>query len=108
MLTGKYQRGEPPPAASRASGSMGRYMGRLLRPKALDAVQRLRPIADEAGLTMAQHALAWVLRSPHVTAAIVGASRPEQVRENAAAAGVTLPPDVVEAMDAALARVAAG
>src|SRR5215210_3145181 len=97
VLTGKYRRGEPPPAASRASGSMGRYMGRLLRPKALDAVQRLRPIAEEAGLTMSQLALAWVLRSPYVTSAIVGASRPEQVRENAAAAGGRLTDDVVEA-----------
>ena len=107
VLTGKYQRGEPPPAASRAAGSMGRFMGRLLRPKALDAVQRLRPIADDAGLTMSQLALAWVLRSPSVTSAIVGASRPEQVRENAAAADVTLDPDVVAAVDAALEGVAA-
>lgn len=106
VLTGKYRRGEPPPAASRASGSMGRFMGRLLRPKALDAVQRLRPIADEAGLTMSQLALAWVLREPAVASAIVGASRPEQVRENAAAAGVRLAPDVVEAVDAALSGVA--
>ncbi len=107
VLTGKYQRGEPPPPASRAAGSMGRFMGRLLRPKALDAVQRLRPIADEAGLTMSQLALAWVLRSPSVTSAIVGASRPEQVRENAAAADVTLGADVVAAIDAALEGVAA-
>jgi aryl-alcohol dehydrogenase-like predicted oxidoreductase len=106
VLTGKYHRGEPPPASSRASGSMGRYMGRLLRPKALDAVQRLRPIADEAGLTTAQLALAWVLRRSEVTAAIVGASRPEQVRENAAAADVKLPEDVVAAVDAALEGVA--
>ena len=106
VLTGKYHRGEPPPAASRASGSMGRFMGRLLRPKALDAVQRLRPIAEEAGLTMSQLALAWVLRTPAVTSAIVGASRPEQVRENAAAAGVRLGEDVVAAIDAALERVA--
>ncbi len=107
VLTGKYQRGEPPPPASRAAGSMGRFMGRLLRPKALDAVQRLRPIADEAGLTMSQLALAWVLRAPSVTSAIVGASRPEQVRENAAAADVTLDADVVAAVDAALEGVAA-
>ena len=106
VLTGKYHRGEPPPARSRASGSMGRFMGRLLRPKALDAVQRLRPIAEEAGLTMSQLALAWVLRSPAVTSAIVGASRPEQVAENAAAAGVTLASDVVAAVDSALERVA--
>ena len=106
VLTGKYRRGDPPPADARAAGSMGRFMGRLLRPKALDAVQRLRPIADEAGLTMAQLALAWVLRRPAVTTAIVGASRPEQVRENAAAAGVKLGADVVAAVDAALEPVA--
>ena len=108
VLTGKYQ---PRRAAARATrarlGSMGRFMGRLLRPKALDAVQRLRPIAEQAGLTMSQLALAWVLRSPHVTSAIVGATRPEQVLENAAAAGVTAPDDVVAAVDAALERVAA-
>jgi 1-deoxyxylulose-5-phosphate synthase len=107
VLTGKYRRGEPPPADARAAGSMGRFMGRLLRPKALDAVARLRPIADEAGLTMSQLALAWVLRSPYVTSAIVGASRPEQVRENAAAADVRLSDAVVAAVDAALERVAA-
>ena len=107
VLTGKYRRGEPPPADARAAGSMGTFMGRLLRPKALDAVARLRPIADEAGLTMSQLALAWVLRSPYVTSAIVGASRPEQVRENAAAADVRLSDDVVAAVDSALERVVA-
>jgi 1-deoxyxylulose-5-phosphate synthase len=107
VLTGKYHRGEPPPGDARAAGSMGRFMGRLLRPKALDAVQRLRPIAEQAGLTMSQLALAWVLRTPRVTSAIVGATRPEQVRENAAAAGVTLSGDVVASVDAALERVAA-
>jgi 1-deoxyxylulose-5-phosphate synthase len=107
VLTGKYHRGEPPPGDARAAGSMGRFMGRLLRPKALDAVQRLRPIAEQAGLTMSQLALAWVLRTPGVTSAIVGATRPEQVRENAAAAGVTLSDDVVASVDAALERVAA-
>ena len=106
VLTGKYHRGEPPPGDARAAGSMGRFMGRLLRPKALDAVQRLRPIAEQAGMTMSQLALAWVLRSPQVTSAIVGATRPEQVRENAAAAEVRVAPDVVEAVDAALERVA--
>ena len=107
VLSGKYRRGEPPPGDARAAGSMGRFMGRLLRPKALDAVSRLQPIAGEAGLTMAQLALAWVLRSPYVTSAIVGASRPEQVRENAAAAAARLPDDVAVAVDAALERVAA-
>jgi len=106
VLSGKYRRGEPPPGDARAAGSMGRFMGRLLRPKALDAVARLEPIAREAGLTMAQLALAWVLRSPYVTSAIVGASRPEQVRENARAADVTLGDDVAAAVDEALSRVA--
>jgi 1-deoxyxylulose-5-phosphate synthase len=107
VLAGKYRRGEPPPADARAAGSMGRFMGRLLRPKALDAVAKLQPIADEAGLTMSQLALGWVLRSPYVTSAIVGASRPEQVFENAAAADAPLSDDVVAAVDAALSRVAA-
>jgi len=102
VLSGKYRRGEPPPGDARAAGSMGRFMGRLLRPKALDAVASLEPIAREAGLTMAQLALAWVLRQDNVAAAIVGASRPEQVHENAAAAGVELMPDTLEAIDAAL------
>jgi aryl-alcohol dehydrogenase-like predicted oxidoreductase len=106
VLSGKYRRGEPPPGDARAAGTMGRFMGRLLRPKALDAVASLEPIASEAGLTMAQLALAWVLRSPYVTSAIVGASRPEQVFENAAAADVRLSDDVVAAVDAALDRVA--
>jgi aryl-alcohol dehydrogenase-like predicted oxidoreductase len=107
VLSGKYRRGDPPPADARAAGSMGRFMGRLLRPKALDAVASLEPVAREAGLTTAQLALAWVLRSPYVTSAIVGASRPEQVRENAAAADVELSDDVVAAVDSALERVAA-
>jgi len=107
VLSGKYRRGEPPPGDARAAGSMGRFMGRLLRPKALAAVAALEPIAREAGLTMAQLALAWVLRSPYVTSAIAGASRPEQVLENAAAADVRLPDDVAVAVDAALERVAA-
>ena len=107
VLTGKYRRGEPPPGDARAAGSMGRFIGRLLRPKALEAVAKLRPIAEEAGLTMAQLGLAWVLRSPYVTSAIVGASRPEQVIENARAADVSLSDDVVAAVDAALEPVAA-
>jgi aryl-alcohol dehydrogenase-like predicted oxidoreductase len=107
VLSGKYRRGEPPPADARAAGSMGRFMGRLLRPRALDAVASLEPIAREAGITMAQLALAWVLRSTYVTSAIAGASRPEQVAENAAAADVRLGDDVVAAVDAALERVAA-
>ena len=104
VLTGKYQPGEPPPEDSRAaSDDMGGFMGHLLEDRVLTAVQDLRPIADDLGLTVAQLSLAWVLRTPSVASAIVGASRPEQLDDNAAAAGVALSPDVLEAIDAALA-----
>jgi aryl-alcohol dehydrogenase-like predicted oxidoreductase len=89
VLSGKYDPDSPPPRDSRAaSAEMSGFMDRLLQPDVLRAVQALKPIADEAGLTMPQFALAWVLREPNVTSAIIGASRPEQVRENAAASGV--------------------
>src|ERR671917_1603108 len=86
VLTGKYRPGEPLPEGSRATSSkMNRFIQQWLTDAMLDAVQRLRPVADEAGLTMSQLALAWILRLPNVAAAIGGATRPEQVRENAAA-----------------------
>ena len=89
VLSGKYDPDRPPPSDSRAaSAEMGGFIDRLIRPEVLRAVQALKPIADEAGLTMPQFALAWVLREPNVASAIIGASRPEQVRENAAASGV--------------------
>jgi aryl-alcohol dehydrogenase-like predicted oxidoreductase len=89
VLSGKYDPDRPPPSDSRAaSEEMGGFIGRLLQPQVLRAVQQLKPIADEAGLTLPQFALAWVLREPNVASAIIGASRPEQVRENAAASGV--------------------
>jgi len=91
VLSGKYDPGAPPPRDSRAAHhSMGVWMDRLMQPDLLRAVQRLKPIAEEAGLTLPQFALAWVLREPNVASAIIGASRPEQVRENAAASGVVL------------------
>jgi 1-deoxyxylulose-5-phosphate synthase len=103
VLTGKYQPGQAPPPDTRAtSDEMSRFIGRLMNDETLEAVQRLRPIADGAGLTMAQLALAWVLREQNVAAAIIGASRPEQVHENAKAAGTKLSPDTVEAIDDAL------
>jgi aryl-alcohol dehydrogenase-like predicted oxidoreductase len=103
VLAGKYRPGEPPPAGTRAaSDDMGRFIGAFLRDDVLEAVQRLRPIADEAGLTMAQMAIAWTLRRPELAAAIVGASRPEQVHDNAGASGVTLSQDVLDAIDEAL------
>jgi aryl-alcohol dehydrogenase-like predicted oxidoreductase len=89
VLSGKYDPGRPPPSDSRAaSEEMGGWMDRLMQPRLLRAVQQLKPIAAEAGLTLPQFALAWVLREPNVASAIIGASRPEQVRENAAASGV--------------------
>jgi aryl-alcohol dehydrogenase-like predicted oxidoreductase len=106
VLTGKYRPGEPPPADSRAaSDSMSGFIDRLIEPPVLEAVQRLRAVADGAGLTMVQLALAWVLRQPNVASAIVGASRPEQVRANASASGIVLSADVLAAIDEALGDV---
>jgi 1-deoxyxylulose-5-phosphate synthase len=107
VLTGKYQPGEAPPPDSRAtSRQMNRFIKQWLTDELLEAVQRLRPVADAAGLTMSQLALAWVLRQDNVAAAIVGATRPEQVHENAAAAGVTLSDDTLAAIDDAIGAVA--
>src|SRR6202167_3077337 len=103
VLTGKYRPGEPPPADSRAaSESMSVFMYSLLDDRVLEAAQRLAPVAEGAGLSMAQLALAWVLRQPHVASAIVGARRPEQAHANAAASGVTLDAQTLAAIDAAL------
>jgi aryl-alcohol dehydrogenase-like predicted oxidoreductase len=89
VLSGKYDPDAPPPQDSRAaSETMSGFMDRLMQPPVLRAVQHLKPIAEEAGLTLPQFALAWVLREPNVASAIIGASRPEQVRENAEASGV--------------------
>src|SRR5207253_4311586 len=86
VLTGKYQPGSPPPENSRAaSETMGGTMGDFRDDDVLEAVQKLRPIAEGAGLSMAQLALAWVLRTQDVAAAIIGATRPQQVEDNAAA-----------------------
>ena len=106
VLTGKYRPGEPPPADSRAaSDSMSAFIDRLIEPPVLEAVQRLRAVADGAGLTMVQLALAWVLREANVASAIVGASRPEQVRANASASGIALSADILAAIDQALGDV---
>jgi aryl-alcohol dehydrogenase-like predicted oxidoreductase len=91
VLSGKYDPDAPPPKDSRAaSEEMGGFMDRVMQPEVLRAVQRLKPIADEAGLTLPQFALAWVLREPNIASAIIGASRPAQVRENAEASGVLI------------------
>jgi aryl-alcohol dehydrogenase-like predicted oxidoreductase len=106
VLTGKYSPGEPPPADSRAaSESMSGFIDRLTEPRVLEAVQRLRPVAGRAELSMAQLALAWVLRQSNVASAIVGASRPEQVHANASASGVTLGAETLAAVDEALGDV---
>ncbi|HEY2477816.1 MAG TPA: aldo/keto reductase family protein [Solirubrobacterales bacterium] len=103
VLTGKYKPGEAPPADSRAaSDSMSAFIDRLMADDILEAVERLRPIAEGEGLSMVELALAWVLRRPEVAAAIVGASRPEQVHANAAASGIELSADVLAAIDEAL------
>jgi aryl-alcohol dehydrogenase-like predicted oxidoreductase len=107
VLTGKYRPGEAPPADSRATSSaMNRFIKQWLNDDMLAAVQALRPVADEAGLTMSQLALAWILRQDNVAAAIIGATRPEQVHENAAAAGVALSDDTLAAIDDAVGAVA--
>jgi aryl-alcohol dehydrogenase-like predicted oxidoreductase len=106
VLTGKYRPGEPPPRDSRAaSESMNTFIDRLTEPRVLEAVERLGPVAEQADLTMAQLALAWVLREPNVASAIVGASRPEQVHANASASGVTLSAETLAAVDEALGDV---
>jgi aryl-alcohol dehydrogenase-like predicted oxidoreductase len=106
VLTGKYRPGEQPPSDSRgASEEMSVSIGPYLADEVLEAVERLRPVAEGAGLSMVELALAWVLREPNVAAAIVGASRPEQVHANAAASGMTLSEEVLEAIDEALGGV---
>jgi aryl-alcohol dehydrogenase-like predicted oxidoreductase len=106
VLTGKYKPGSPPPKDSRAtSDEMGGWMDRLLQRPVLEAVERLKPIAAEAGLSLAQFALAWVLREPNVASAIVGASRPEQLAENAAASGAEVDPALFERAEAIVGEV---
>jgi aryl-alcohol dehydrogenase-like predicted oxidoreductase len=103
VLTGKYRPGQAPPPDSRAANSdMNVAMNRLMDEEVLEAVDRLRPVADQAGLSMAELALAWVLRRPEVASAIVGASRPEQVHANARASGIQLTPDTLAAIEEAL------
>jgi aryl-alcohol dehydrogenase-like predicted oxidoreductase len=101
ILTGKYLPGEPLPEGSRATDEKGgaNAVKRFLRDDVLTAVQNLKPIADEQGLTLAQLAIAWVLANDNVASAIIGASRPEQVRDNVKAAGVTLTADTLARID---------
>jgi aryl-alcohol dehydrogenase-like predicted oxidoreductase len=107
VLSGKYLPGQPVPEGSRATDekSGANFIQRFLRDEVLSAVQRLQPIAEELGLTMPQLAIAWVLQNPNVAAALVGASRPEQIASNVAASGVVLEADVMSAIDEALGDV---
>src|SRR3954452_20857855 len=107
VLTGKYPPGRPPPEGTRAAhDEMSVSISRYLVDPVLEAVQRVAVIAEENGIGMVELALAWVLRQDNVSAAIIGASRPEQVHANAEASGVELSPDVLEAVDDALEGVA--
>jgi aryl-alcohol dehydrogenase-like predicted oxidoreductase len=103
ILSGKYRPGEPAPADSRAaSPSMGAFIQRRLDPATLAGVERLGPVAAGLGLTLPQLAIAWVLRRPEVSSAIIGATRPEQVEENSRAAGVTLDREALEKIEQAV------
>ncbi len=104
VLTGKYSPGEQPPTGSRATDEKGGAdtIKRWMRDDVLKRVQQLEPLAEEAGLSMAQLAVAWVLQNENVASAIIGASRPEQVSDNAAAAGVKLEDDLLAKIDEVL------
>jgi aryl-alcohol dehydrogenase-like predicted oxidoreductase len=107
VLTGKYAPGSAPPPDSRAkSDSMGQMMTNWLRPDILEAVQKLKPLAAEARCTLSQFSLAWVLREPNVASAIVGASRPAQLEENAAASGLVVDPELFRRAQAIVAPIA--
>jgi aryl-alcohol dehydrogenase-like predicted oxidoreductase len=103
VLTGKYLPGAAPPAGSRATDERGSgFVTSYLTDEILTRVQLLKPVADQAGLSLAQLAVAWTLQNPAVSAAIIGATRPEQVRENAMASGVQLDPEILKQVDAVL------
>jgi aryl-alcohol dehydrogenase-like predicted oxidoreductase len=104
VLTGKYKPGQPLPEGSRATDEKGGadMIKRFMRDEVLEAVQRLQPVADQAGLTLAQLAIAWTLQNENVASAIVGASRPQQVTDNVKAAGVKLDAGALAAIDEAL------
>lgn len=107
VLTGKYKPGQPPPPGSRATDEKGGadMIKRFMRDDVLTRVQNLAPVADDLGLSMAQLAIAWVLQNDNVAAAIIGASRPEQVHENVKAVGVRIPPEVMARIDEILGDV---
>ncbi len=105
VLTGKYLPGQPPPEGSRATDELSgkNFISRWLNDDVLTKVQQLKPIAQQAGITMAQMSIAWVLKNKNVASAIVGATRPEQLDDNVKASGVVLDADTLEAIDKVLA-----
>ena len=107
VLSGKYLPGQPVPEGSRATDekSGAQFIKRFLETKTLEAVQKLKPVAEQAGLTMPQLAIAWVLQNPNVASALVGASRPEQLADTVKASGVRLDADTLAAIDEALGDV---
>ncbi len=104
VLTGKYKPGAKPPAGSRATDkkSGAGMISRWMRDEVLEAVQKLQPVADSVGLTMSQLAIAWVLQNDNVSSAIMGATKPSQVKENVKASGIKLDASVMKAIDSAL------
>jgi len=104
VLTGKYKPGQPPPAGSRATDekSGANFISRLMHEDVLTAVQQLKPLAEQAGLSMAQLGVAWVLQNPNVSSAIVGATRPEQLEDNVKASGVKLDAELLKRIDEVL------
>jgi len=109
VLSGKYLPGAKIPADSRAgSDSMGQFIQSWLRPDVLEVVQKLKPLAEQAGCTLSQFSLAWVLREPNVASAIVGASRPQQLEENAGASGLVVDPELFRKAEAIVAGVERG
>ena len=104
VLTGKYKAGKRPPAGSRATDKKNgaEMISRWLRDDVLNAVADLKPIAREAGLTLAQLAVAWVLQNKNVSSAIIGATKPAQVKENVKASGVKLSPETMKSIDRVL------
>ncbi len=104
VLSGKYLPGQPPPAGSRATDELSgkNFIARWLNDDVLTRVQQLKPIAEKAGITMAQMSIAWVLQHKNVASAIIGATRPEQLDDNVKAAGVVLEADTLKAIDKVL------
>ena len=106
VLAGRYRPGQAPPDDSRAASEAGNFMKRLLRDEVLEGVEKLRPIAANLNLSLSRLSLAWVLRQPNLSSAIIGASRPEQIDDNAGASGVKLDAATLQAIDDAVGEVA--